>query len=139
MLRLGNITRFTIATLGAAALVGALVGAQGCNGDGVPEIDCATVTPKKYGELTIWKTCTNCHSTDRMGDARHEATPGYDYNTPAGAKATAKEAQDDVAGVGLNDMPPVGAQTIDDGSEPPQPTEAEKMDFYAWVQCGQPS
>lgn len=136
-LRLGKITRVALGALASAALIGGLVGAQGCNGNEVPVIDCNTVTVKKYADLGIWKTCTNCHSTDRKGDARHEATVGYDYNTPAAAKATAKEAQDDVAGV-LNPMPPVGEQTIDDGSEPPQPTEEEKQEFYAWVQCGQP-
>lgn len=137
-LRLGNLTRVAVAALGAAGLVGMFVAAQGCGPDGPPTIDCATVTVKKYGELTIWAKCTTCHSTDRKDDKRHEATVGYDYNTPAGAKATALEAQDDVAGVGKNDMPPVGAQTLDDGSAPPLPTEAEKNEFYAWVQCGQP-
>lgn len=137
-LRLGYITRLTIVVLGGAGLIGAFVGAQGCDSSEVPVIDCSTVTVKKYGDLTIWEKCTNCHSTDRKGDARHGATVGYDYNTPAGAKATALEAQDDVAGVGTNDMPPVGLQTLDDGSAPPLPTEAEKNDFYAWVQCGQP-
>ncbi|MFO0611282.1 MAG: hypothetical protein U0414_01745 [Polyangiaceae bacterium] len=117
--------------------MGGIVGSQGCGPSEAPVIDCSTTTAKKYGELAIWAKCTTCHSTQRTGDKRHGATIGYDYDTPSGAKATASEAQDDVAGVGLNPMPPHD-QVLDDGSDPPDPTEAEKTEFYTWVQCGQP-
>lgn len=137
-LGLASLTRLSLAALAIAALTGTFVSTQGCESGEAPKIDCATVTVKKFGEMTIWTKCTNCHSTTRTGDARHNATPGYDYNTPAAAKATALEAQDDVAGVGLNDMPPTD-EVDDTGKAPPLPTEEEKQELYAWVQCGQPS
>jgi len=37
-------------------------------------------------------------------------------------------------------MPPVVSPWRVDGWRiPPEPTDAERMDFYAWVQCGMPN
>jgi uncharacterized membrane protein len=123
---------FSIALM---TLVGATTAACGDSGsDGVggggstgPQVDCASVTVKGYSELTIWSTCTDCHSSTRVGaQARQSAPEGSNYDTYELAKQTAEEAQDQVF-KGL--MPPSGFS---------QPTESEKRDLYAWVQCGQP-
>jgi len=72
---------------------------------------------------------------------------GYDFDTSFGASVAARQSEADIAGdpcwtdgavtsCGANHaMPPAGSPW----HVAPQPTDTEKMDFYAWVQCGMPS
>jgi uncharacterized membrane protein len=126
---------FSIALISFTGLmVAASTGCGDSSSDGLgggsatgPEVDCASVEVKGYSELTIWSTCTECHATTLVGSQARQAAPeGSDYDTYEAARATAEEAQDQVF-KGL--MPPSGFAA---------PTEQEKQDLYAWVQCGQP-
>ena len=157
--------RMLVATalLSTAAVIG-LSGIVSCGGASVPKINCTSTPPKKYSELSIVAKCTNCHSSARTAYAadpnnpslpdpnsslnqqsggRHGATPGYDYDTYQGTKMVATQAQDDLAGSppGLHLMPPSNDPRwkVDGGGAPPNVTDAEKTDFYAWVQCGMPN
>jgi hypothetical protein len=134
----------------AAGIAAIGVGSSACDdGDGVPTIDCSTTTAKGWSQLSILEKCTNCHSSTRtyLGTAddqpdgsRHGATEGYDYDSYDKTRQFAIEAQDDVAGVGAHLMPPTDDPQwkVDQGGNPPTVTEADKQEFYTWVQCGQP-
>jgi hypothetical protein len=142
--------RRIFAAVGALAVVAGLgISSSACDSGGVPTIDCTAVTPKPWSQLAILTKCGNCHASSRteIGTAdnqpdgsRHGATIGYDYDTLSFTKQVASQAQDDIAGVGLHLMPPNDDPRwkVDGGGPPPAITEAEKQEFYAWVQCGQP-
>jgi hypothetical protein len=135
-----------------AGVVAALgVGSSACDGGGeIPKIDCMKTPPKKWSELTILVKCTNCHKStrspigtanDQPDGSRHGATENYDYDSYDSTRMNSDQAQSDVAGVGLHLMPPTDDPQwkVDGGGPPPEVTEADKQDFYAWVQCGTPN
>ncbi|MBC8131405.1 MAG: hypothetical protein H7X95_00380 [Deltaproteobacteria bacterium] len=111
---------FTALTVAAGLLCGCAEGV-------VPTVDCTTVTPVKYSELTIWPTCTGCHASALSGGARHDAPGGFNYDTYASSKAQAVPA---AAWVNAGLMPPGNS---------PQPTAEEKTALYNWALCGTPN
>jgi hypothetical protein len=142
------VRRILVAVGAVAVIAGLGVSSSACDGGGeVPVIDCAKNPPKKWSELSILVKCDNCHNSNRTilgtpdnqpDGSRHGATAGYDYDSYTNTKQNALQAQDDVAGAGLHLMPPVESEgwTVDGGKMPPAVTEADKNEFYAWVQCG---
>ena len=101
----------------------------GCGGDDPPAplVDCTTVTPKKYSELSIWPLCTSCHSSALSGTARMMAPIGTNFDTFDAARMKAGLA---ASRAKIGQMPPAGAA---------QPTAAQKDDLAAWATCGTPN
>ncbi len=108
----------------------AIVGAAGVACDGghhdedFPEVDCGVVEVKGYAEMTVWASCTSCHSFELSGAERRSAPAGVNYDTYEGAMADPEHAAVEVAS---GSMPPA------DGV-----SDAEKDELYAWVRCGMP-
>lgn len=92
-------------------------------GDDLPEVDCATVDPLPFSQVTLLVGCTGCHSTTFEAGSRNGAPVGIDYDTYEAAMASAEVG---VESVYAGRMPPAGAP------------EADKQAFYAWALCGQP-
>ena len=122
----------TAACLGLATTVVACDEAEDDDGDesAVPMIDCETVTVPTYTNVALLNTCTNCHSSElTTRDERQNAPTAVNYDTYDAAVLNSTQGQREVA---AGTMPPSDVAGI------PLPTEAQKQDFYAWVQCGQP-
>lgn len=113
--------------ISTVALIGSLL-ALGCgSGEELPEIDCATAMVPKYSEMTAFRKCTECHSSQlTTAAARHDAEMGYDFDTYAGATDHATKIVEEVY---EGKMPP---------ADEPQLTEDEKQQLYAWGLCGTP-
>ncbi len=92
--------------------------------DEIPEVDCDAVQVKGYAEMTIWDSCTGCHSSALMGDDRANAPVGVDFDSFASAMMDAEHAAGEVA---AGAMPPGGGLS-----------DAEKDELYAWARCGTP-
>jgi len=99
---------------------------------------------------------------NQVDGGRHGAYVSADFDTYGVTRSWAFAAEADIAGDGLcaqsldgsfsctrvplvgiaggHVMPPVVSPWRVDGWRiPPEPTDAERMDFYAWVQCGMPN
>ncbi len=133
----------------ATGLIGAAIASfAACGGSDTGPVDCTSVTPKKYSEIsTAIAKCTNCHDSTRTGDARHGATVGYDYETFGAAKISAELGRADVEGTGANIMPPIGQNcpkasstkcVVDNNGAVPALTATEKADFLAFTCDPQP-
>ncbi len=92
--------------------------------DSYPEVDCDAVEVKGYSEMTIWDSCTGCHSSGLMGADRSDAPVGVDFDTFEAAMAEIEHAASDVA---AGAMPPGGGLS-----------DAEKNELYVWARCGTP-
>lgn len=100
------------------------IAALGCGDESsTSSIDCETATVPTFAQVSIFDTCTACHSSTLSGPDRANAPEGVNYDTLAAARANAEEGMSEVEG---GDMPPSGYDV----------TDAEKQAFYAWTQCG---
>ncbi|MCB9749070.1 MAG: hypothetical protein H6713_03585 [Myxococcales bacterium] len=111
----------------AAAL--ALVGLAGLacdedHGGDYPEVDCSTADVKSFAEMTVWGSCTSCHSSALSGSSRQSAPEGVDFDSFEAAMAQADHAAAEVA---EDEMPPGGGLSED-----------AKNELYAWARCGTP-
>jgi uncharacterized membrane protein len=102
---------------------------SGCSSDdssgNLPMVECVNVP--SYSQVTmLTTTCTTCHSSTLSGAARTGAPPTINFDTYAGAVASADEA---AFAVYRGTMPPSGASSI---------PEADKEKLYVWAQCGTP-
>jgi uncharacterized membrane protein len=89
------------------------------------DVDCSRV--KTFAKVTaLSSSCASCHASTRTGDARQGAPPTINFDSYAGAVASA-----DLALVALEQgrMPPDAGPAIDD---------EERNDLVTWLQCGQP-
>ena len=123
--------------------VGLLLTISACGGDDddeggeegdVPKIECGSAgTIPKYSELTfLLTTCATCHSTQLTGTAaRRDANPAFNYDTYEAAKAGAAKGVEEVYEGPNGAMPP-------DGTGVPKLTDAQRVQFNTWTQCGMP-
>ena len=102
-----------------------------CGDDTESTVDCATVTPKGYSELSVaFGKCTSCHNsslTDLV--SRANAPLEYNYDTYEEAKK----------------FPEKLLGTLEEGATYPMPpatdvqlTATEKADLQAWAGCDTP-
>jgi uncharacterized membrane protein len=88
----------------------------------------STLTYDNFAKPFAEKYCTRCHSSTLMGDARHDAPLGHDFDSEAGILLVAEHV-DEHAAAGPNAvntlMPPDGAK----------PTEAERWQLGEWLAC----
>jgi hypothetical protein len=80
-----------------------------------------------YDEVAAFDTCTNCHSSDRMGEARNDAPEEFNFDTYAAAMHEPEEV----------------AHEVFEGAMPPADSgfslsEEDKQDLYRWALCGTP-
>ncbi|HTJ82076.1 MAG TPA: hypothetical protein VL400_10150 [Polyangiaceae bacterium] len=118
-------TRF----LGAAICsIGFLLAACGDSGTSSGGIDCSTVTPKGYSELSgAFSKCTTCHDSALTSPTDRQSAPSdVNYDTYEAASAQADKIVEQLD-QGL--MPP---------SDQPQLTDTEKTDLLNWASCGTP-
>ena len=71
----------SLALLLSAPLLPACDSGEGDEGGEGPNVDCATVTPPKYSEITAWSKCVTCHSSTLTGAARANAPAAINYDT----------------------------------------------------------
>lgn len=99
----------------------------GCRDDeSPPAVDCTKAVVPKFGAMTVWATCTNCHASTKIGRARLDAPSDVNFDSYAAAKVHASSSAGQVK---AGKMPPSGY---------PQPTDAQKQDLYNWAVCGTP-
>lgn len=111
--------------IGTLAVAATLL-ASAC-GEDLPKVDCKAQAVPKYSELTIIKTCTPCHASDKSGPARLNAPKDINLDTFEAAK---KDAEESVAEVYEKKMPYPSGQGV---------TEADRQQFYLWGLCGTPN
>jgi len=117
----------SLALLLSAPLLPACDSGDGDEGGEGPNVDCNSVTPPKYSEITAWDKCVTCHSSTLTGAARANAPAAINYDTYDGAKANAAKAIDEVY---EGAMPPAGSPPLSD---------AEKTQIYNWASCDTPN
>jgi uncharacterized membrane protein len=91
--------------------------------------DCATVKAvPTFAELQqgLLPICLGCHSAQLVGDARHNAPAGLNFETYELFSAVSDNAVFLVRALLM--PPPAGAG----------PTESQRNQLYAWAACGKP-
>ena len=115
-------------SLAVPLVVAAGLGLAGCGEEEkAPHVDCAANTSRipAFGQVTIWPTCTSCHSSSKTGAARNKAPTDINFDAYDSAKAHAKQASIQVnEGAMPNDKTPV--------------TDEQKQSLYLWALCGTP-
>lgn len=105
-------------SLSLATLIGA------CGSEG-PDIDCSTVTPTSFADMTAFAACTSCHASTVSGTDRQGAPSSVNYDTYEAAVANIEKGIEEIY---EGKMPPNGV-TLD---------PADEEEIYAWGECGTP-
>jgi hypothetical protein len=93
--------------------------------------DGGTLTYESFGQEFMASYCTNCHSAELEGSARHGAPADHDFDTLDGIQSVADHI-DQYAAAGPDStnttMPPTD----------PKPSMAEREMLGEWLACGAP-
>jgi hypothetical protein len=105
--------------------------------DTLPAVNCATETVPTFAQVTVFnKTCVNCHSSTKTGDARkgmglEPAPADINFDTYAAAKVSAIPAAEELFEDDRGAMPPEDSSLM-------AATAAEKHEVLVWAKCGTP-
>jgi uncharacterized membrane protein len=127
-----------VAALLTALPLVALVFLVACDGDEHGHDGSGAVCPTdsaltyaSFGKDFVETYCTSCHSSELVGDARHGAPGGHDFDSLAGIQAVADHI-DEAAAAGPDNT--FKAMPVGD----PKPTLQERKDLGEWLACGAP-
>lgn len=111
----------------AATLSMSWVSACGDSGGGGA---CANedLTYSNVGKPFVGKYCASCHGASVTGPARQGAPTGYMFDSLADIKRHSMDMHDDVV---VTKVMPFGSASL-------KPSDAERAEFGAWLECDAP-
>lgn len=91
----------------------------------------STLTWDNFGQSFMTRYCTDCHSSQLMGAARHGAPSFHDFDTASGVRAVRVHIDETTAGgpAAINRSMPT------DGDKP---TDDERRQLGEWLACDAP-
>lgn len=91
----------------------------------------SSLTYENFAKPFMEEYCTDCHSSQRSGAARHGAPSFHDLDTLFGIKAVSSHVDETTA---------AGPAATNRGMPPasPYPTQREREQLGEWIACGLP-